>query len=109
MKNYYLKHQLSFHFFSHLKNSKMSTPKSKKTKANKQKPEISEEEKNQINQLIVDLIDPLKKENALTELCKRKDFPNLAVLLWYSTSTISSLLQDIISIYPYLHAVKKKF
>eukprot|EP01091_Cochliopodium_minus_P012612 TRINITY_DN3854_c0_g2_i1.p1 TRINITY_DN3854_c0_g2~~TRINITY_DN3854_c0_g2_i1.p1 ORF type:complete len:290 (-),score=61.20 TRINITY_DN3854_c0_g2_i1:54-923(-) len=81
-----------------------NTPqKSKKSKTNKQKQEITEEEKNQINQLIIDLIDPQKKDNSLAELCKRKDFPNLATLLWYSTSTISSLLQEIISIYPYLH------
>ena len=43
------------------------------------------------------------REEAITQLSKvREQFPDLAVWLWYSTSTIAVLLQEIMSVYPLL-------
>jgi CCR4-NOT transcription complex subunit 9 len=45
--------------------------------------------------------DPLVRETSLLELSKkREDYPDLALLLWYSHGTIAALLQEIIAIYP---------
>lgn len=43
------------------------------------------------------------REEALAELSKkREEYPDLAPMLWYSTGTITALLQEIIAIYPAL-------
>lgn len=56
-----------------------------------------------ICQLILNLRDPKKKYDACKSLSEmRENFDGLAIYLWYSPGTISALLQEIISIYPYL-------
>eukprot|EP00898_Chlorokybus_atmophyticus_P001476 jgi/Chlat1/2329/Chrsp17S00176 len=54
-------------------------------------------------QLVLDLINPETRENALLDLSKKREaFPDLAPILWHSVGTISALLQEIVSIYPLL-------
>lgn len=54
-------------------------------------------------QHVLDLTNTEKREMALLELSKkREDFPDLAPILWHSFGTISALLQEIVSIYPFL-------
>ncbi|KAJ0975725.1 hypothetical protein J5N97_017690 [Dioscorea zingiberensis] len=54
-------------------------------------------------QLVLDLLVPELRENALLELSKKREiFQDLAPLLWYSFGTIAALLQEIVSIYPVL-------
>ncbi|KAH7654366.1 CCR4-NOT transcription complex subunit 9 protein [Dioscorea alata] len=54
-------------------------------------------------QLVLDLLDPELRENALLDLSKKREiFQDLAPLLWYSFGTIPALLQEIVSIYPVL-------
>lgn len=49
------------------------------------------------------LVDKENREEAFKQLNNKRDTePNIASLLWYSVGTISILLQEIISIYPYL-------
>lgn len=56
-----------------------------------------------MEQLVLDLINPQTRENALLELSKqRESFPELAPCLWHSFGTVSALLQEIVSIYPLL-------
>nr|XP_051230849.1 uncharacterized protein LOC127349102 [Lolium perenne] len=54
-----------------------------------------------VEQLVLDLCDPLLRENALVELSKKREMFQdiLAPLLWHSFGTIASLLQEIVSIY----------
>ncbi|KAF7637242.1 hypothetical protein Mgra_00003207, partial [Meloidogyne graminicola] len=57
----------------------------------------------QICQWIQELGDHDKRENALLQISKcRESVEDLAVWLWYSYGTVSVLLQEIISIYPYI-------
>ncbi|KAH7842446.1 hypothetical protein Vadar_005376 [Vaccinium darrowii] len=54
-------------------------------------------------QLVQDLCNPDLRENALLELSKKREqFEDLALLLWHSFGSIAALLQEIISIYPFL-------
>ncbi|XP_010453350.1 PREDICTED: cell differentiation protein RCD1 homolog [Camelina sativa] len=54
-------------------------------------------------QLILNLSNLERRENALHELSKkRENFHELAPLLWHSVGTIPALLQEIISVYPVL-------
>ncbi|KAM0044196.1 putative transcription regulator Rcd1-like family [Helianthus debilis subsp. tardiflorus] len=54
-------------------------------------------------QLVLDLSSPDLRENALLELSKKRElFQDLAPLLWNSFGTIAALLQEIVSIYPFL-------
>jgi len=56
-----------------------------------------------VNEYIVNLKYADKREEALGELSKKRDsFPNLAPYLWYSVGTVAILLQEIVSIYPFL-------
>jgi len=56
-----------------------------------------------IFELVKDLTDKNKREIALHELSKRRDMVNdLAPILWYSYGTMAALLQEIVSIYPFL-------
>nr|CAH8876350.1 unnamed protein product [Trichobilharzia regenti] len=44
------------------------------------------------------------RENALLELCKRREsVPELAVIIWHSFGSVAALLQEICSIYPYIN------
>ncbi|CAI4230588.1 unnamed protein product [Auanema sp. JU1783] len=57
--------------------------------------------RDEIVQWIVDLRDPVKREQALLELSKKRDsVPELPVWLWHSFGTMAALLQEIIAIYP---------
>jgi len=52
---------------------------------------------------IKDLADVSKRENALLHLSKHREHVNdLALWLWYSYGTVAILLQEIISIYPFI-------
>ncbi|CAM6102056.1 unnamed protein product [Calypogeia fissa] len=54
-------------------------------------------------QLVLELIVPEQRENALLDLSKKREaFPDLAPILWHSCGTIAALLQEIVSIYPTL-------
>jgi CCR4-NOT transcription complex subunit 9 len=54
-------------------------------------------------QLVLELIVPEQRENALLDLSKKREaFPDLAPMLWHSCGTIAALLQEIVSIYPML-------
>ncbi|XP_024536063.1 CCR4-NOT transcription complex subunit 9 isoform X2 [Selaginella moellendorffii] len=54
-------------------------------------------------QLVLELIVPEQRENALLDLSKKREsFQELAPMLWYSCGTIAGLLQEIVSIYPML-------
>lgn len=56
-----------------------------------------------MEQLVLDLTNPVMKETALLKLSKeRESFPELAPYLWHSFGTMSALLQEIVSIYPTL-------
>ncbi|VDN57250.1 unnamed protein product [Dracunculus medinensis] len=70
---------------------------------------------NQVHQWILDLIDPIKRENALLELRKilnlaiiasdicskrRNVVPDLAVWLWYTSGSMAALILELITIYP---------
>jgi len=58
------------------------------------------QEKAQIYAWISDLGNPEKREQALTELTKKRDsLPELAPLIWHSFGTISALLQEVVSVY----------
>ncbi|PIA27353.1 hypothetical protein AQUCO_07900006v1 [Aquilegia coerulea] len=54
-------------------------------------------------QLVFELTNPDLRENALLDLSKKREiFQDLAPLLWNSFGTIAALLQEIVSIYPFL-------
>lgn len=56
-----------------------------------------------IIQYVHDLKFKDKREKALLELSKKREFlQDLAPVIWHSIGTISALLQEIVSIYPYL-------
>jgi CCR4-NOT transcription complex subunit 9 len=70
--------------------------------------DTAETEQN-IYQLVLDLADRQKRENALIELSKRREsVPDLAPILWCSFGTIAALLQEIVSIYQLLSPPKLK-
>jgi hypothetical protein len=59
--------------------------------------------------MVADLLDPEKREHSLYELSKRRErVPDLAIILWYSYGTITSLLNEIVSVYPLLSPPKLK-
>ncbi|KAI8925755.1 hypothetical protein BC831DRAFT_541702 [Entophlyctis helioformis] len=61
----------------------------------------SEEEK--VYQLILELTNPISREQALLELSKKREsYEHLALFLWHSYGVIVALLQEIISVYPML-------
>eukprot|EP00040_Diaphanoeca_grandis_P006147 m.36154 g.36154 ORF g.36154 m.36154 type:complete len:382 (+) comp17269_c2_seq1:121-1266(+) len=58
-------------------------------------------DKEKIFQLVLELLVPEQREQALLVLSKNRDsVPDLAPVLWHSFGTMSALLQEIISIYP---------
>ena len=55
-------------------------------------------------QWVAELMDPAKREGALMELSKKREqVPELALVLWHSFGVMTSLLQEIISVYPLLN------
>jgi len=63
----------------------------------------AQEEAEKIFLLVLELTNPEQRESALLELSKRREtFADLAPILWHSFGTVSSLLQEIVAIYPLL-------
>ena len=61
------------------------------------------DDKEAIIQYVHDLKFKDKREKALAELSKKREFlQDLAPVIWHSIGTISALLQEIVSVYPYL-------
>ena len=62
------------------------------------------EENRKVLQWVAELMDPMKRETALMELSKKREqVPELALVLWHSFGVMTSLLQEIISVYPLLN------
>ncbi|RMZ91343.1 hypothetical protein DV736_g1420, partial [Chaetothyriales sp. CBS 134916] len=62
------------------------------------------EENRRVLQWVADLMEPARRESALMELSKKREqVPELALVLWYSFGVMTSLLQEIISVYPLLN------
>lgn len=62
------------------------------------------EENQKVVQWVSDLMEPSKREGALMELSKKREqVPELALILWHSFGVMTSLLQEIISVYPLLN------
>lgn len=67
-------------------------------------PQTQNRQNEQITTLIKKLsYTPKERGEALSALCaQRKQIPDLAIMLWYSPATVSALLSEVISIYPFL-------
>ncbi|KAI9821985.1 MAG: Cell differentiation protein rcd1 [Phylliscum demangeonii] len=62
------------------------------------------EENKRVLGWIADLMNAGLRESALMELSKKREqFPELALILWHSFGVMTSLLQEIISVYPLLN------
>lgn len=62
------------------------------------------EEDRKVLQWVAELLDPARREGALMELSKKREqVPELALVLWHSFGVMTSLLQEIISVYPLLN------
>lgn len=62
------------------------------------------EENRRVLQWVADLMEPSRRETALMELSKKREqVPELALVLWHSFGVMTSLLQEIISVYPLLN------
>jgi CCR4-NOT transcription complex subunit 9 len=68
-----------------------------------QAPQPVESDPGKAYKYIAQMQDVEHREDAITQLSKlREEFKDLAIWLWYSTSTIAVLLQEIMSVYPLL-------
>ena len=66
-------------------------------------PQMSEENR-KVLQWVAQLMEPTQREGALMELSKKREqVPELALVLWHSFGVMTSLLQEIISVYPLLN------
>ena len=62
------------------------------------------DENRKVLQWVAQLMDPDSRETALMELSKKREqVPELALVLWHSFGVMTSLLQEIISVYPLLN------
>lgn len=62
------------------------------------------EENRKVLQWVAELMDPATREGALMELSKKREqVPELALVIWHSFGVMTSLLQEIISVYPLLN------
>ncbi|EOD51849.1 putative cell differentiation protein rcd1 [Neofusicoccum parvum] len=62
------------------------------------------EENRRVLEWIAQLMNPQTRETALLELSKKREqVPELAMILWHSFGVMTSLLQEIISVYPLLN------
>ena len=62
------------------------------------------EDNRKVLQWVAELMDPTRREGALMELSKKREqVPELALVLWHSFGVMTSLLQEIISVYPLLN------
>ena len=65
--------------------------------------DVTSSEHDRICRLVLDLSAKDHRENALSELSKRREiFVDLAPILWHSFGTIAALLQEIVYVYPQL-------
>ena len=56
-----------------------------------------------VTDLVVNLLNPKYREQALFELSKRREtYPDLALTLWHSAGVMTLLIQEIIDVFPYL-------
>ena len=66
-------------------------------------------ETDKVYQSVFDLLVPAKREEAMQYLSKkREEVTDLAPILWNMFGAISALLQELISVYPFLHGGKLK-
>ncbi|ODH25966.1 cell differentiation protein rcd1 [Paracoccidioides brasiliensis] len=62
------------------------------------------EENRRVLVWVAELMDPARREAALMELSKKREqVPELALIIWHSFGVMTSLLQEIISVYPLLN------
>ena len=62
------------------------------------------DENRKVLQWVAELMEPSRREGALMELSKKREqVPELALVLWHSFGVMTSLLQEIISVYPLLN------
>jgi CCR4-NOT transcription complex subunit 9 len=62
------------------------------------------EDNRRVLQWVADLMETSRRETALMELSKKREqVPELALVLWHSFGVMTSLLQEIISVYPLLN------
>ena len=62
------------------------------------------EDNRKVLQWVAELMDPARREGALMELSKKREqVPELALVIWHSFGVMTSLLQEIISVYPLLN------
>ncbi|KAF2089107.1 Rcd1-domain-containing protein [Saccharata proteae CBS 121410] len=62
------------------------------------------EENRRVLEWVAQLMSPNTRESALLELSKKREqVPELAMILWHSFGVMTSLLQEIISVYPLLN------
>jgi CCR4-NOT transcription complex subunit 9 len=62
------------------------------------------EDNRKVLQWVAELMDPSRREGALMELSKKREqVPELALVIWHSFGVMTSLLQEIISVYPLLN------
>ncbi|KAK2873803.1 Cell differentiation protein rcd1 [Arthroderma sp. PD_2] len=62
------------------------------------------EENRKVLGWVAELLDPNRRESALMELSKKREqVPELALIIWHSFGVMTSLLQEIISVYPLLN------
>lgn len=62
------------------------------------------DENRKVLQWVAELMDPTRREGALMELSKKREqVPELALVIWHSFGVMTSLLQEIISVYPLLN------
>ncbi|KAG9307333.1 hypothetical protein G9A89_017161 [Geosiphon pyriformis] len=60
-------------------------------------------EEDKIYTLVIELTNPVNREQALLELSKKREqYDDLALILWHSFGVMAALLQEIVSVYPML-------
>ncbi|KAJ2958493.1 hypothetical protein NQZ79_g5922 [Umbelopsis isabellina] len=64
---------------------------------------LAQLDEEKIYTLVLELLNPNLREQALLELSKKREqYEDLALILWHSFGVMSALLQEIVSVYPLL-------
>ncbi|KAG1180612.1 hypothetical protein G6F71_000100 [Rhizopus microsporus] len=72
--------------------------------AQQQQHKLAHLDEEKIYGLVLELLNPSTREQALLDLSKKREqFEDLALVLWYSYGVIPVLLQEIITVYPLLN------
>ncbi|KAG1584961.1 hypothetical protein G6F48_007565 [Rhizopus delemar] len=72
--------------------------------AQQQQHKLAQLDEEKIYSLVLELLNPSTREQALLDLSKKREqFEDLALVLWYSYGVIPVLLQEIITVYPLLN------